>query len=235
MRLVLLFVLIFISIESFAAESSTRTRPSARDRGSLFCIGPRDALYGAVYLHGTDRPYGKREELANLIELEHLAERMKLRIALPRAAKACGTMDCWGVRMTDGDYFELGRQIRAAIDKCGLPRANVGAIGFSSGAYKIVEAFKRGLFDSRSFPVSWGIAVGAGKNWSDKQKHGRATVSGRLTLMQGLRDPHKFDPSRKLYRSMLKLTDSVRLVEFYGGHELPGFELEREISRLTSF
>jgi hypothetical protein len=63
--------------------------PAAPSLRSATCIGPADAKAFAVYLHSVDAATVSAQELGNRENLARVAEALSIRIALPRAPRAC--------------------------------------------------------------------------------------------------------------------------------------------------
>ena len=63
------------------------------------CLGPKKASHFAIYLHGMDSVVPSIQELQNRETLEKIANKLNLRIAIPRATNRClqqPNLLCWG-------------------------------------------------------------------------------------------------------------------------------------------
>lgn len=94
----------------------------------------------AIYLHGWFEPSGnssgyQSSEKKNMQQMKELAQRLKIRIALPRAPRTTTTKK--GLRVRSWDGTSLAEIESASKNVCGAPLANDRTlIGFSNGGYR---------------------------------------------------------------------------------------------------
>jgi hypothetical protein len=106
------------------------------------CLGPTDAHFGVIYLHGLDTEPSGPGEQSTAIALQKLAETFHLRVALPRSEDPCppravarygaGTV-CW----ENPDFEKTISRVLASSEGCFSMSLPFGVIGFSTGGHLV--------------------------------------------------------------------------------------------------
>ncbi len=200
---------------------------------ALECIGPKEASSFAVYFHGMDNPAPGSQELTNRKTLSLIAEKLNIRIAIPRAKEPCPNdkqLICWGWNFTDPKILNASLSESAKAQAVCFPKAKkVGFIGFSNGGFIANQILK----DCKKSDFSWFISIGAAGSWNDS-KEKDLSQCGHLKLMAGKQDTFNYENIKKLARWFNSNKARVDLIVFDGGHEIPSKELEQELKKLLA-
>lgn len=202
----LLFVLL-LSHSAFAQEDKTE------------CFGPEpgEAKSYFIYLHGAGLT-GLHKR--NLAVLKSIAEKKKVRFAVPLAKWQCNSVEykgkpCWmSGPFDDNSYKPAMRVIEEAADICFRNRDH-GLIGFSAGA-QLVTSLRQHCVPNKFTRL---IAVGHGVKKGRWDKQGLRGCKPQLNVLVGDRDEYK-DVTRASYELLKSRDADITYEEFEGVHEL---------------
>lgn len=204
-----------------AAPSATNGNEPV-DLRAAACVGPSDARSFAIYLHGMDGETPSEQEMKNRKVLVALAQRLSLRVALPRAKMACPNQAgsiCWGWSFNDAEVAESASIVRAAASSCFADHP-VTVVGFSNGGYLLTKLI-RSCSLKRELPTATRvITVGAGMIKGTIESEPKLAGCGELTMLVGSKDEFNFDPTGNLVRQLRARSANVREIQFDGGHLL---------------
>lgn len=192
------------------------------------CIGPKTASNFAVYLHGMDTQKPSPQEQSNRQKLLKIADRLNIRIALPRATDLCPNdknLLCWGWNFKDSKIVDaaLSTSVKAETE-CFPNKKKIGLIGFSNGGFIVNQIIK----DCTKTEFSWFISIGAAGSWNDSSIKD-LNQCGRISLLAGKQDKSNYENIKNLAAWLRKNKAQVRLIEYENGHEIPEKELEQEL------
>lgn len=196
------------------------------------CLGSEKAKHSVVYLHGMDTTSPSPQEMRNREVLNDLAQKLNLRIALPRAISICPNNQnqiCWGWDFSDVSSITSSLEIvSAAAKKCFSKSNHIILLGFSNGGFVV----NRLIQDCLKTPYTQFISVAAGGTWNANSTKDLSQC-GSLVLLIGRKDSSNYKPVKE-YHSWLKQNKAATtLIEFPGSHELPSKELEQTLQALT--
>ncbi len=192
------------------------------------CLGSEGPA--VVYLHGLGAVVPSRAEVDVLASL---ARARHLRVALPRASRACGEKGwCWGWAL-DGDEREATAEaIDAASAACFSPGERYGLLGFSNGGYAALELVAHGEAASRLPRARWVVVVGASSDVSDPFL--ASAVLGEeppVVMVAGEADTDNFDARDRYAGRLERAGASVVSLHYPGGHDLAAAPLAEAIAR----
>ncbi|MBL9039667.1 MAG: hypothetical protein JNG84_14215 [Archangium sp.] len=195
----------------------------APEADSDSCIGPRTARAFVVYLHGVDSPEPGPLEQQNREALTRAGQALSIRFALPRATQACGNGTvCWGPTGDRPQRQAAAQATLEAASRCFPPKAKYGVLGFSSGGYLVLRWLRACEFPTELPRVEWSVAVGSSMLRGALERTPEdLSRCGRVTLFNGTRDGSN-DPDGNYLKQLEAKRADVSLVEYPGGHELPG-------------
>jgi predicted esterase len=186
-----------------------------------------------VYLHGVDSPDPSGQELGNRSVLETVAQRLALRIALPRATRHCPNQAdslCWGWSFDDAEQRDAAATINRAAKDC-FPEKRWVALGFSNGGYLLTRLLRscslKSLLPSASQLVTSGSAMLKGPL---EPTPAALDACGALTMVVGTQDEFNFDPQQNLFNALRAKGAKVDEIRFAGGHALEAEALTRALS-----
>ncbi len=199
-------------------------RPGSAGAATL-CLGPNKAERSLIYLHGLeDRESASDAERNNRLVLEHLAQKLSMRIALPQSEQRCANgKRCWPASETAElrKTFELIKQ-KAASCWTGSSPKSYGLLGFSNGGY---YAFK--LYKAHQDPaLKWIFASGSSGSWEPKVE--KLNPLSRFYLMLG-RKELTLPAAKRFAESFQKSDTRFEISSFDGGHHLHEATLLRVI------
>jgi hypothetical protein len=205
-------------------RSLPTTPTMSADLRQASCIGPTDARAFAVYLHGMDSPSVSDQELGNRQALAEIAEKLSLRLALPRSARRCSESTlCWGWGSAAPEELEpTFVTIEAAARACFGDRP-FGLIGFSNGGYNLTAMFRTCQVRTRlPGAKGWVVTVGSTMIRGPLEPEPEdLSGCGELVMLVGEGDVHNFDPVHNYLRRLQAKRARVRLETFQGGHWVP--------------
>lgn len=195
------------------------------------CIGRAGAAHHLVYLHGMDAPTVSTQEQANRAALTRIAQRLDVRIAMPRATTPCPTqpaLRCWGWTFDDAERARTKQAITDAAATC-FGAGDYGVIGFSNGGAAIGKAVER----CEAGFAQWSVQVASAGFTSPTDLPAR-DACGTLRLLVGDKDEANLAHAKTYVEQMKAKRADVELTIFAGGHELPERELEALLRILMS-
>lgn len=182
------------------------------------CFGPSEAAIGYVYLHGMDSLSPSEQEISNRDKLRRISERLRIRIAVPRAQAKCpqnSEMLCWGWSFNDLETTEIRTEVLTAAKTCGIKGVNL--IGFSNGGHAVNALFKSCLIDGDPKLVSIGASRASGKFSSVRD----LAKCGTLQILIGKKDQYNYDPERTFLKEIKARNGNIKWTESEGAHEVP--------------
>jgi predicted esterase len=216
-------------------EKASMPRSAQAESGlrSARCLGPTNATSFAIYLHGMDGQTPSDQEIGNREVLASIAERLSMRIALPRSTRACPTQKgsiCWGWSFDDTELDEATSTLRAAAATC-FGDKPVVLVGFSNGGYLLTRLVSTCTLGRRMPRATRVVTVGSGNLSAPLGPQPTSLADcGELTMLVGERDQYNFDPKGNLLKELHAKNANAREVRFDGGHLLVTEPLERVLS-----
>ncbi len=204
-------------------KRNASTSDSKTSSTDTICIGSPDAKSFAVYLHGVDGVTASSQELGNRKVLESLAKNLSMRIALPRASKACpndASSLCWGWTFDERELDAAATAIRTAASSC-FEGKSFGLVGFSNGGYLLTKMVRDCSLKRRVPLASWAVAAGSALFKGSLDPEPRSlSECGKLRFVTGTKDEFNFDPQHHLLDELKRKGADVGEVAFDGGHLL---------------
>lgn len=195
---------------------------------SYECIGPKAASNFAVYLHGMDTQKPSSQEQSNRQKLAEIADKLNIRIAVPRANDRCPTdknLICWGWNFNDSKIIDAAISASAnAQAECFSKAKTVGLIGFSNGGFIANQIVK----DCKKSEYSWFVSIGAAGSWNDSNSKDLSQC-GKISLLAGRQDKSNYESIKNLAAWFKKNKAQVNFIEYDSSHEIPTKELEQEL------
>lgn len=203
---------------------------------NVTCLGPAEAKYFAVYLHGRDSTQPSTQELGNRAALAQVAQALSMRIALPRAAFHCpegSATLCWGWALKENEMDAAARATNDAAAKCFGNDKPFGLIGFSSGGGVATKAFRNCQLQSRFSQAPWAVAIGSSmfKGPLGPESPPRLEGCGTLVLLTGEHDPSR-DPAEHYLKVLREKGAHVTALSFDGAHEVTADSLQRALGEV---
>ncbi|MBL7545963.1 MAG: hypothetical protein JNL11_19245 [Bdellovibrionaceae bacterium] len=195
---------------------------------SFECVGPKTASNFAVYLHGMDTQKPSPQEQSNRKKLSEIANKLNLRIAIPRAADLCSNdknLICWGWNFNDSKIIDATLYLSSKAEAECFPKKKAnGLIGFSNGGFVVNQIVK----DCKKTEFSWFVSIGAAGSWNDSSTEDLSQC-GKISLLAGKQDKANYENIKNLAAWFHKNKAPAQLIMYEGGHEIPEKELEQEL------
>jgi predicted esterase len=205
---------------------------SGEDLSKVSCLGPPDALFNAVYLHGIDSPSPGDLELANRKNLAAIAEALSLRIALPRASTPCPEqtdMRCWGWSFDQEQLTAGVRAIDQAAQTCFKGR-RYGLIGFSNGGFFVGRLLRTCAVRAK---VPWMLTMGSSVLNGPLEAEPRSLAGcGHLVMLAGNGDSDNAEGLDHMVKELRAKGADVVGSRYDGGHEMPSEALRAALRPL---
>lgn len=185
----------------------------------ITCYGSETAPNGAIYFHGMDSISPSEQELNNRSILKELAEKHKLKIAIPRATSQCPNNKnqiCWGWSFNDNEILNISSVIQSSKYSCKLKNTKI-LIGFSNGAYALNKLYRNCKTNQDQLIISIGANILKNKLELEPEN---LSNCGQLVFISGKHDKYNYDPSNRYPTEIKKKSGNVKLIEFNGGHEM---------------
>ena len=193
------------------------------------CFGPLEAATGYVYLHGMDSLSPSEQEISNRDKLRRISERLRIRIAVPRAQAKCpqnSEMLCWGWSFSDSESIQIQTEVFTAAKACGIKAVNL--IGFSNGGHAVNTLFKSCRIDGDPKLISIGASRAILGKFSSVRDLGKC---GTLQILIGKKDQYNYDSERSFLKEIKARNGNVQWTEFDGAHEVPEQSLLEVLNR----
>lgn len=178
-----------------------------------------------------DAPTLSTQERANRAALARIAQRLDVRIALPRATTPCAPLPallCWGWTFDATERARTKQAITDAAATC-FGTSDYGVIGFSNGGAAIGKAVQQ----CEAGFARWSIEV-ANAGFASPTDPPTLDRCGKLRLLVGDKDEANLGYAKTYVEQMKAKRADVELAIFAGGHEFPERELEALLQQLIS-
>jgi predicted esterase len=183
------------------------------------CMGSADgeAAHYMVFLHGSSF---NMSDMRDLKALQELAQKKKIRFALPRATLPCTAeeykgMKCWITGSPQADSHNVSMKIvEEAAETC-FPGRDYGALGFSAGGYFLT------VLKNYCVPTKFKRMIAMGLAMKTTKRTGSNRLDGcgpHLELLIGDKDSH-VKQVRETYANFKDRGADVTFEEFSGKHE----------------
>jgi hypothetical protein len=190
-------------------------RPGKQAQLQTACVKGRKSESNVVFFHGIRE---KGDPLAVQTydnELNVIAERLNLTIAVPESQWRCSPSNpkrCWGIE-SKGSVRAVYERVQRSVVKCFNGGSTDGVIGFSNGGYFVTRLMQLCLDDA----PKWFLAIGSAGN---ADFGGRSDLSscGFTSFLIGNRDITR-EKTRGLVRSLSRRKARVSFRVFKGGHK----------------
>jgi poly(3-hydroxybutyrate) depolymerase len=215
---IMVFLLSLKGRDDGESESTGETEkgPSGeRAQLQTACIKGENSKANVVFFHGIRQ---KGDPLAVQTydnELNMIAERLNLTIAVPESQWRCSPSNskrCWGIE-SKGSVRAVYERVQRSVVKCFNGGSTDGVIGFSNGGYFVTRLMQLCLDDA----PKWFLAIGSAGN---ADFGGRSDLSscGFTSFLIGNRDITR-EKTRGLVRGLSRRKARVSFRVFKGGHK----------------
>lgn len=206
-------------------------RQSKNRKKDILCIGKETAKNGAIYLHGMDSIQPSKQELGNRQILQRIADRLDMRIAIPRATTICKNDTlCWGWSFNKNEIDSLKNVLHTSAETCKLP-SDRSLIGFSNGGYAYTQMLRFCMTRNDQTVISIGARLYHGK----LEAHPLSLAScGQMIFLTGKNDQKNLNPSNDYAKKLKSKYAIVEEITFDGGHEIDENSLLQILEKITT-